>query len=452
MKRGRHSETGDLVAIKVIDKAKLEAFEQLEDMKREIAIMKMLNHENVVSLKDMYATHTKLYMVVDLQQGGDLYTKVRREGPLGETVARFLFQELVLGLDHCHAMGIAHGSLSLECLLLNQDGHIKISDFGSATLHFDTEAGDEGGGEEDTSMYLEQFYFPSPHSHTSVPGDTTPQRGRGSVASSSTPAPGSPQRTPASQASQAASPVSVSSASARGKRVSYRSNGSLFYMCPEVARDCCFDGKKADVWSAGVILYAMLAGRLPFGFIGGRVEGCDLRECSERRLRDRPEEEVVGLTDNICRGVFQPLAREYYSQESALLLRLLLEPDCAHRPQLGRVVRHAWCRWGDASAVTKANSVFEPAYSAATPGTEEDDTCNNTLLPSFLCNPFGVFGTKEAPLPPVGDGRASSPWPSSSREGSWGGISKSVDASEADLESVAATDFSVISTLRSQEG
>jgi serine/threonine protein kinase len=436
-----------LVAIKVIDKAKLEAFEQLEDMKREIAIMKMLNHENVVSLKDMYATHTKLYMVVDLQQGGDLYTKVRREGPLGETVARFLFQELVLGLDHCHAMGIAHGSLSLECLLLNQDGHIKISDFGSATLDFDTEAGDEGGGEEDTSMYLEQFYFPSPHSHTSVPGDTTPQRGRGSVASS-TPAPGSPQRTPASQASQAASPVSVSSTSARGKRVSYRNNGSLFYMCPEVVRDCCFDGKKADVWSTGVILYAMLAGRLPFGFISGRVEGCDLRECSERRLRDRPEDEVAGLTDNICRGVFQPLAREYYSQESALLLRLLLEPDCAHRPQLGRVVRHAWCRWGDASAVTKASSVFEPAYSAATPGTEEDDTCNNTLLPSFLCNPFGVFGTKEAPLPPVGDGRASSPWPSSS----WGGISKSVDASEAELESVAATDFSVISTLRSQEG
>ena len=431
-------DTGDDVAIKVIDKAQLEEFEQLDDMKREIAIMKMLNHENVISLKDMYATASKLYMIVDLQQGGDLLSKVRREGALGETVARFLFQELVLGLDHCHAMGIAHSALCPECILFDKEGHLKISDFGSASMDFDSP---EDGEDPDTGMYLEQFYFVSPHSHaTAAAGgggsSSSSSSGGGDARSSPSPSPSRPhlqqqQARPPPSLTMGLSPSRVQQranfqASASADRPAHPHSikgGNVHYQSPEMGRGECFDGKKADVWSIGVILYVMLTGRLPFGF-SEKADGCELIDGLERKMRERSAAELAALQRNIAAANYSPLPRDYYSTDSALLLQMVLEPDAQARPSLGRVIRHEWCRWGDVSAITKASSVFEPTCSEATE--ESTDTCQEgSFLPNFLCNPFGVFGFKEKPAAPRYDDEtsssssssSSSPWPSAAREG-----------------------------------
>lgn len=418
VKRGQHSDTGDHVAIKIIDKTKLEALGQLEDMKKEIVIMKMLNHENVISLKDLYATSSKLYMVVDLQQGGDLLAKVRREGPLGETVSRFLFQELVLGLDHCHAMGISHGSLSSECILLDRDGHLKISDFGAASIDFESPEDAEG----ETSMYLEQFYFVSPHAHSDEPGGA----GRRS------PSPSPPR---SAKSSSSKSP----DRSVTSKKLEFL-GGSPHYQAPEVISNNCFDGNKADIWSLGIILYVMLAGRLPFGYTAGLPDGCELLEGLERRVHAKSPGELNALHQNIFDATYAPLSRDYYSAESILLIGMVLEPDCSQRPYLGRVIRHEWCRWGDVSAITKASSVFEPSLGAgATPSAEEAHTCDPGLLPQFICNPFGVFGFKDAPL--MRDTEVSSPWPS--RAGS------TYDNNGIDEEDGEDGNGSIVSSFRS---
>jgi serine/threonine protein kinase len=132
------SDTNENFALRIIDKQKLEEHGLLEDMKNEITIMRMLKHENIISVRDMFASHTRVFLVLDLMVGGNLQTKIGREGPLPMRKCRFYFQQLYRGVEHLHSMGVTHGNLRLENLLLDTDGCLKISDFTFSTI-FDLE-------------------------------------------------------------------------------------------------------------------------------------------------------------------------------------------------------------------------------------------------------------------------------------------------------------------------
>jgi len=189
-----HSETQEAVAIKVLDKEKIQKQNMGAQIKKEISIMKIVKHKYVVGMIEVLASKTKIFIVLELVTGGELFDKIVSLGKLTEDQALFYFCQLVEGVEYCHKLGVCHRDLKPENLLLDGQGNLKISDFGLSSLYV-------GDADMDGTSRTEIL-------HTTC--------------------------------------------------------GTPNYVAPEVLADKGYDGKKADVWSIGVILYVLLAGFLPF--------------------------------------------------------------------------------------------------------------------------------------------------------------------------------------------
>jgi 5'-AMP-activated protein kinase, catalytic alpha subunit len=125
---------GGSVAIKVIDKVRLRRTEgMVEQLRREISIMRMVRHPNVVGIREVLASRSRVFVVMEYARGGELFAKVAR-GRLKEDHARRYFQQLVAAVGFCHSRGVAHRDLKPENLLLDGDGRLKVTDFGLAAL------------------------------------------------------------------------------------------------------------------------------------------------------------------------------------------------------------------------------------------------------------------------------------------------------------------------------
>ncbi|KAG8067723.1 hypothetical protein GUJ93_ZPchr0005g16103 [Zizania palustris] len=125
--------TSQTVAIKVIDKDKILKVGLMDQVKREISVMKLVRHPNIIQLYEVMATKSKIYFVLEYVKGGELFTKVAK-GRLKEDVARKYFQQLVSAVDFCHSRGVYHRDLKPENLLVDENGNLKISDFGLSAL------------------------------------------------------------------------------------------------------------------------------------------------------------------------------------------------------------------------------------------------------------------------------------------------------------------------------
>ncbi|KAK4269488.1 hypothetical protein QN277_022641 [Acacia crassicarpa] len=186
---GRNLETNESVAIKVIKKEKLEKgkLKLMNQIKREVSIMRLVRHPHIVELKEVMATKGKIFLVMEYVKGGELFAKVTK-GKMKEDLARKYFQQLISAVDFCHSRGVTHRDLKPENLFVDENGDLRVSDFGLSALP-------------------EQ------------------RRSDGMLVT--------PCGTPA-------------------------------YVAPEVLKKIGYDGSKADIWSCGVILYALLSGYLPF--------------------------------------------------------------------------------------------------------------------------------------------------------------------------------------------
>lgn len=129
----RDLRTGDNVAIKVIDKEKVLKVGLVDQTKREISVMRLVKHPNVLQLYEVLATKTKIYFIVEYAKGGELFNKVA-EGRLHEDMARKYFQQLISAVDFCHSKGVYHRDLKPENLLLDENGVLKVADFGLSAL------------------------------------------------------------------------------------------------------------------------------------------------------------------------------------------------------------------------------------------------------------------------------------------------------------------------------
>lgn len=129
----RHVQTGESVAIKVLDREKAVRSGLVSHIKREIAVLRRVRHPNIVHLFEVMATKTKIYFVMELVRGGELFSRVSK-GRLKEDIARRYFQHLISAVGFCHTRGVFHRDLKPENLLVDEHGNLKVSDFGLSAL------------------------------------------------------------------------------------------------------------------------------------------------------------------------------------------------------------------------------------------------------------------------------------------------------------------------------
>ncbi|KAL8716171.1 MAG: hypothetical protein Q9220_000076 [cf. Caloplaca sp. 1 TL-2023] len=205
VRKARHAWTSQYAAIKIVsrtvaEKLRTTSFAQMENIlpgdhygrrliphgiQREIIIMRLIEHPNVIRLYDVREHKNELYLVLEYVEGGELFDHIANNGGLPEEEAIRIFRQIIAGLEYCHRFNICHRDLKPENILLDRDRNVKIIDFGMAVLQ-----------------------------QENVPLQT--------------------------------------------------SCGSPHYAAPEIIRGQQYRGDRADIWSCGVILYAMLAGSLPF--------------------------------------------------------------------------------------------------------------------------------------------------------------------------------------------
>eukprot|EP00188_Purpureofilum_apyrenoidigerum_P004493 Plantae.Rhodophyta-Purpureofilum_apyrenoidigerum.ctg5115.p1 GENE.Plantae.Rhodophyta-Purpureofilum_apyrenoidigerum.ctg5115~~Plantae.Rhodophyta-Purpureofilum_apyrenoidigerum.ctg5115.p1 ORF type:complete len:527 (-),score=118.49 Plantae.Rhodophyta-Purpureofilum_apyrenoidigerum.ctg5115:281-1861(-) len=186
VKLAKHVETGEYAAIKIVKKEYIQKKPSLKKkLQREITVMKLCNHPNVLRLLDVFEIDTHLFLVLEYVDGCELFEYLVNYGSLQPQKALFFFRQIIAGVEYCHKRLICHRDLKPENLLLDKNLNLKVADFGMTNLN-------PPGSLLDTSC------------------------------------------------------------------------GSPHYAAPEVVSGEMYDGLQADIWSCGVILYAMVTGRLPF--------------------------------------------------------------------------------------------------------------------------------------------------------------------------------------------
>lgn len=188
--------TGKLAAVKIVPKLN---FKKLENPKyknndatklpygieREIIIMKLISHPNIMGLYDVWENKNDLYLILEYIEGGELFDYLIKRGKLLEFEAINYFKQIIHGIGYLHQFNICHRDLKPENLLLDFNKNIKIADFGMAALEVD-------------------------------------------------------------------------------RRLLETSCGSPHYASPEIVAGKNYHGAPSDIWSCGIILFALLTGHLPF--------------------------------------------------------------------------------------------------------------------------------------------------------------------------------------------
>ncbi|KAH9863614.1 hypothetical protein J1614_009546 [Plenodomus biglobosus] len=278
VKMGWKRDSSVEVAIKLIRRETLGSnSNRLAKIYREIHILRGLDHPNIVRLHEMVETERHIGIILEYASGGELFDYILNHRYLKDGPARKLFSQLISGVGYLHRKGIVHRDLKLENLLLDRNKNIIITDFGFANT-FDPN--DELSEEVEYRL-----------------GDKDYIRSLG---------------------------LEGSDAARRGDLMQ-TSCGSPCYAAPElVVSDSLYTGRKVDVWSCGVILYAMLAGYLPFDDDPANPEG-----------------DNINLLYKYI--VSTPLTfPEYVTPHARDLLKRILVPDPRKRADLFEVARHSW--------------------------------------------------------------------------------------------------------------
>ncbi|KAK7147825.1 hypothetical protein R3I94_010376 [Phoxinus phoxinus] len=131
VKLARHVFTGEKVAVKVIDKTKLDTV-ATGHLFQEVRCMKLVQHPNIVRLYEVIDTQTKLYLILELGDGGDMFDYImKHEEGLSEELAKKYFAQIVHAISYCHRLHVVHRDLKPEnVVFFEKQGVVKLTDFG----------------------------------------------------------------------------------------------------------------------------------------------------------------------------------------------------------------------------------------------------------------------------------------------------------------------------------
>jgi serine/threonine protein kinase len=130
VKLGEHIKTKKKVAIKILDKEKLKTKEDSIRIQREIKILSIMDHPNIIKTYKITETAKNYYIIMEYCEGGELFDYIVEKERLDESEASIFFYQLINSLEYIHSKGIAHRDLKPENLLLTKNKKIKIIDFG----------------------------------------------------------------------------------------------------------------------------------------------------------------------------------------------------------------------------------------------------------------------------------------------------------------------------------
>ncbi|XP_020540672.1 probable serine/threonine protein kinase IRE isoform X1 [Jatropha curcas] len=207
--------TGDLFAIKVLKKADMIRKNAVESILAERNILISVRYPFVVRFFYSFTCRENLYLVMEYLNGGDLYSLLRNLGCLDEDMARMYIAEVVLALEYLHSLSVIHRDLKPDNLLIGQDGHLKLTDFGLSKVGLINSTDDLSG----TSFSSTDFF--DDHETKSHNSSKRDQRQKHSVV------------------------------------------GTPDYLAPEILLGMGH-GATADWWSVGIILFELLVGLPPF--------------------------------------------------------------------------------------------------------------------------------------------------------------------------------------------
>ncbi|MEW5304040.1 MAG: hypothetical protein WDW38_003165 [Sanguina aurantia] len=258
--------TGEIIAIKFIERGE----KITKYVEREIINHRCLVHPHIIQYKEVFLTPNHLCIAMEFAPGGDMFEYVVRKNGLKEDEARWFFQQLIVGLDYCHRMGVVNRDIKLENTLLDSSPRplVKICDFG----------------------YSKHEKFQS--------------------------APGSRVGTPA-------------------------------YLAPEViltTKGKTYDGKIADIWSCGVMLYVMLVGAYPF----------------ERPEDKHDNQKLQKMIQRILHVDYAIPAHIRLSDECKNLLSRILVADPQKRISVDSIYNHPWYCKGLPPGVREMNDRPQP--------------------------------------------------------------------------------------------
>lgn len=139
VKLGTHILTGDKVAVKILEKERITDVADVERVSREIHILKLIRHPNIIQLYEIIETPKQLYLIMEYANGGELFDYIVKKHKIEENEACKFFQQIISGIEYIHKLKIVHRDMKPENLLLDHNNQIKIVDFGLSNTFKDNE-------------------------------------------------------------------------------------------------------------------------------------------------------------------------------------------------------------------------------------------------------------------------------------------------------------------------